>query len=292
VSVTHDDPITWVEVGLPGELPFLAGRLFETATSISWVQEAPRLIIRFEKDWDSTWLILIKDFISSARQVIDPQSAFVLSLSYFSRNLERPSRFFLQESVRARFPPAVARCAESLSPTDAGFGVFIEELTAVARNYRDGRCCAQVGIQGAHGHISISTAIEYLRLGIEFMENQECLLVLGCLLSPLEQPPGTFKDAVESWALLARVPDIPRSKLARAKLLSVGAGCAQNRRLARELMVEARSADPSLPAIEGLELGDEDVDESGGWSFTCFGIAGLCLAVGIVAYRFLRSNRQ
>jgi hypothetical protein len=182
VLVDHDDPITWIEVGLPGEIPFLAGRLFDTATSISCTRERSELIIRLGKDWDSAWRILVKDFVSLTRQIIDPQSAFVLSLSYRSQSLEQPSRLFLELSVRARFPPAVARCAESLSPSDPGFGVFIEELTAVARNYRDGRCCAQVGILGAGGHVSISTAIEYLRLGIELCEDKECLLVLGCLL--------------------------------------------------------------------------------------------------------------
>jgi hypothetical protein len=60
-------------------------------------------------------------------------------------------------------------------------------------------------------------------------------------------------------------------------------------------MAEARSADPTLPpvdALEEIEIGDQGEEESGGWSFTGVGIAGLCLAIAIVAYRFLRANRQ
>jgi hypothetical protein len=295
VTVEHDDPITWIAVGIPDELPFLAGRLYETATSISCARKPPGLVVRLGKDHDSQWRILIRDFISPARQVIDPQSAFVLSLSYRSQNMEQPSRLFLESSVRARFPPAVAHCARFLSNTDPGFGLFVEELKTVARNYRDAQCCARIGLLGVREKISVATAIEYLSLGIESSGGHECLLILGCLLSPLEKPPGTFKNASESWKLLNRVPDHPRSKLARAKLLAVGAGCSQNRRLARELMIEARKADPNLPVIEGLDdesLMDADAEVAGGWSFTGIGIAGLCLAVAILVWRFVRSNRQ
>jgi hypothetical protein len=296
VAVDHDDPITWIDVGLPGELPFLAGRLFETATSLTCTRQPSGLLIRIGKDPQSPWRILIKDFISPTRQVIDPQSAFVLALSYHSQNLDNPTRIFLEYSVRACFPPAVARCVEFISGTDPGFGVFIEELKTVARNYRDARCCVQIGLLGARGQISVATAIEYLRLGIGFCEDPDCLLVLGCLLSPTEQPVGSFKDATEAWTLLNRVPDHPRSKLARAKLLAVGEGCTQNKRLAQQFMIEARNMDSNLPVIESLKnlefLEQDDEEEASGWSFTGIGIAGLCLAVGIVIYRFVRSTRQ
>jgi hypothetical protein len=295
VTVEHDDPITWIAVAIPDELPFLAGRLYETATSISCIRQPPGLVIRLGKDQDSQWRILIRDFISPTRQVIDPQSAFVLSLSYRSQSMEQPSRLFLESSLRARFPPAVAHCARFLPNTDSGFGIFVEELKTVARNYRDARCCAAIGLLGAREKISVATAIEYLSFGIQSCESSECLLILGCMLSPLEKPPGTFKNASESWKLLNRIPDHPRSKHARAKLLAVGAGCPQNRRLARELMIEARTAEPNLPIIESLDdesLTDADPEAASGWSFTGIGIAGLCLAVVVLVWRFVRSNRQ
>jgi hypothetical protein len=57
-------------------------------------------------------------------------------------------------------------------------------------------------------------------------------------------------------------------------------------------MVEARSADPTLPVIEALENNDEISEQTGAWSVTGLGIVGLCVAVGFVIYRFLRSRRQ
>jgi hypothetical protein len=294
ITVSYPEPIESIEVGVPGEPPFLAGRLFSRVSDVSVEPDPTRLLLRLAKSPDSNWTILIRDFVSPTRQLIDPQSALILSMWLSVQQHLSASQVFLEYAVRCRFPEAIAEYAVCLLDSPNGVGPFIDELMAVARDFRSAHCCAVIGKLGVRGHIAIERALEFLRLGIEFDGPDECILYLGCLLSPLEDPQGPWKDAERCWQLLNAVAHYPRARYARAKLLAAGVGCEKNRRAARQLMEEAMAEPPNLPAIEGIDDNDEEREQQreGGWLSMFWGITGLCLAAAVIVYRFYKAHRR
>ncbi|OHS96205.1 hypothetical protein TRFO_10150 [Tritrichomonas foetus] len=251
LDIKFDKEKPSIIVGIKGEIPFVSGVLFSEVNDFSYKLENGELTLNFTKNSNDQWMIPIRDAISSDINV-DPMTAFQLAVSLSFQGMDQQSMPLLMWCVSIMFPPAVILMSKIALENGQSIAEFMPTLIKLCDEYHCGQACSTIGSAGILGQISIDTGIKYLRKGIE-LDDIEAKVLLGVLLSPLEEPHGKFEDAAEAVKILKDIPDQPRSMYSYAMLLAQGLGCEKDIELAQKLMDKAREIIPDLPVIDGLK---------------------------------------
>lgn len=253
LSVQFGKKRSTVKVSIPNEIPILAGKCYGAVQTFKYREKNGSVILELTKDPSEEWPLLIQSTIKDKQRPgpdsIDPQSAMTLAYLFFQQGLDPIGLEYLKYSAQAMYPPAVILMTKTSVQMGQSVDSTMPLLISLVNDYNNARAAATIGFCGITGSISIETSIIYMRKGVE-LGDEECTMMLGILLSPVEEPHGSYEDIEESWKLLKKVEHLPRVKYTMAMLYAKGIGCEKDIELARKLMKEAVEVIPDLPEFE------------------------------------------
>ncbi|OHT17600.1 hypothetical protein TRFO_00857 [Tritrichomonas foetus] len=240
-----------VLAGIKDEIPFLCGKCFSVVSDFKYQFQPGLITLTFFKNSDEQWPLIIRDAISS-KQNVDPFSALQLSVFlYTSGNPDDGSKLLLY-AVSCMYPPAIIQYAKNLLDN----GLSADSVVPLLMNCVDEYKFSVAGIVIAQlsliGQVSHDTAFTFLKKAADLNDPQAKLL-LGCFLSPLEEPHGRFENAEEAYKLLSEIQELPNAKFGLARLIHEGIGCQKDEEKALELLESAKKEIPDLPTFEELE---------------------------------------
>ena len=231
---------------IKNKLPFLSGMLFKPVKNIRHFFNNNLIIIILEKQISEEWPTCIIKPLKNNN--IDPMSSFLLSMILSSQNLYEQSSNLLLYSVSTMFPQSILTFTQLSIENKGDLNPSITLLKKLVDEYNFYEAAFVLGDLSIRNFLSFEESINYLRKGSNF-DNENCILLLGIILSPCEEPYGNFNDPIESWELLNKIIDHPRAIYSRGLMMFNGVGTLKQMKKGRELINKALLSLPELPNL-------------------------------------------
>jgi tetratricopeptide (TPR) repeat protein len=264
VELQSGDP-TIVIGRLASELPFLAGATSAPLSTLDRDVKDRELILTFTKESPGEWQRFITAAIPDSDFVIDPQSAFAISVHALGmaespdfdeetqQFLSQQGLLFLTAAVAANFPPALLWHATNL--THAESPEARDRAASVLRIASEYGCPQADCLLGmlAVRRKDFAEAIAHFTKGADAgdLSAQNCL---GEIYSPFEDAVSGFEDPRKAFEIFTEIlghnPEHGFALYNLAQLYRNGAGVGKDVERAKELYAAAKRANPQVPDIE------------------------------------------
>jgi hypothetical protein len=292
ITAALSDDRTALSITIPGEPPIVKGTLFAAAKSLSTAVSDNSLVYTLVKETPKEWGVLIKEFYPGTHEM-DPCSLFMLWYQLQDDPETKGSEaslFFLSESVRYRFIPAMRVLYLLLSQRPETAVQAQALLITASRTYQDAE----------------STMLLAALLSGQGMAREACQMFamaadqgaiagksyVARYLSPvsgLDYPEKNLELAIRLLnEVRALQPDEPIACHELALLLYNGVGMERNEEQARALQEIALQTEPDTPP---LTRGTAE----GSWSIMEIAIGAVAAAVvfggGVSLFRYLNRRK-
>jgi tetratricopeptide (TPR) repeat protein len=301
VELRCGDP-TIVVGRLDRELPFLAGATSAPLSKFDRQVKDRELILTFTKESPGEWQRFITAPIPDSDFVIDPLSAFQISVHALGmaespdfpeetqQMLSQEGLVYLTCAVASNFPPALVWHGINLAHTGTPDNLeHAARVFRIASEYGSAQADCLLGMLAVRRE-DFTDAITHFRKGADAgdLMAQNCL---GEIYSPFEGGVSGFEDPQKAFEIfseiLAHNPDHGFALYNLAQMYKNGNPVAKDVKRARELYAAAKKADPQVPDIAFEEVAE-------GWPKTAVvavAVAGLAAGATAVWWWLRRSRR-
>ena len=245
-----------IYVGIDEMPPFLCGRLFGDATSVSKETKEGHLLVTVHKKMPEFWTF----FITSSHKelkLIDPKSAFLIYRLFAispDKNDETQGKIpfrHLQYSAQCGFPPAMSTLAVIYLSNPSTREQGVKLLSIGANVYKDANSMYQLGVLLSLSPDTTEQGFNFMKVAAEKIP--DAMAGMGEYLSPLSDVPYPHKNPEEAVEWLQKAlkiqPDNWEALTTLAHLMFFGIGIKQDVNTATDLQRKAMEINPKCPPL-------------------------------------------